>query len=185
MQLKVVKSDSSVEEYLHTKVIGTFNNALEMVDQANVFVAEQLAEAVTYHLYHEKAAHMVTCDEIHTLIESVLNATGYPEAADMLNDYRLARKLRRRRLEVIDFVTPDSRLAQYQPQQWNKSYIIDDLVNKNGLDRQIARVIASSVEQKILNLEIMRVPRQLIHQLVITEMDSMLEAHRQLQCAVG
>ncbi len=28
MQLKVIKSDGSIEEYLHTKVIGTFGNAL-------------------------------------------------------------------------------------------------------------------------------------------------------------
>ena len=54
MQIKVIKADGGVEEYLYTKVMGTINNALSAVDQADVDIAEQLAEVVTYFLYHEK-----------------------------------------------------------------------------------------------------------------------------------
>jgi len=43
MQLKVIKADGTLEEYLHTKVIGTINNALASVDESNVFAAEQFA----------------------------------------------------------------------------------------------------------------------------------------------
>lgn len=55
MQLKVAKADGSIEEYLHTKVIATFNSALVLTGQADIGIAEQLAEALTYFLYHKQA----------------------------------------------------------------------------------------------------------------------------------
>jgi len=36
MQIKVIKADGAAEEYLHTKVIGTINNALGRIDQADM-----------------------------------------------------------------------------------------------------------------------------------------------------
>ena len=185
MQLKIIKCDGSVEEYLHTKVIGTFNNALALAGKPSVYAAEQFAEAVTFHLYREKTAHAVTSDEIHLMIESVLNATGYYQAAQLLSDHRIARKLKRKRIEVYDDRQYDKKGCYYAPCQWDKSCITEDLVKKNGLSRQMARVIASSVEEKILILEMLKVSRQLIRQLVIADMDSMLEAHKQLQIIAG
>lgn len=181
MQLRIIKCDGSVEEYLHTKVIGTFNNALALAGKPSVFAAEQFAEAVTFHLYHEKTAHAITSDEVHLMIESVLNATGYYQAAQLLSEHRLTRKLKRKRIEVFDDRQYEKKGCYYNPCQWDKSCIIDDLVKKNGLSRQMARVIASSVEEKMLTLEMLRVSRQLIKQLVISNMDSMLEAQKQLQ----
>jgi hypothetical protein len=115
------------------------------------------------------------------MIESVLNATGYYEAAQLLSEHRLTRKLKRKRIEVYDDRQYDKKGSYYTPCQWDKSCITEDLAKKNGLSRQMARVIASSVEEKILMLEMLRVSRQLIKQLVIADMDSMLEAHKQLQ----
>ena len=54
MQLKVRKEDGSVEEYLHTKVMGAISNALASAGEADIFVAEQLAEVVTYYLYQQQ-----------------------------------------------------------------------------------------------------------------------------------
>jgi hypothetical protein len=185
MQLKIIKCDGSVEEYLHTKVIGTFNNALTLAGKSNVYAAEQFAEAVTYHLYREKTAHAITSDEVHLMVESVLNATGYYQAGHLLSEHRLTRKLKRKRIEVYDDKQSAKKGSYYAPCQWDKSCIGVDLAKKNGLSRQMARVIASSVEDKILTLEMLRVSRQLIKQLVIADMDSMLEAHKQLHIIAG
>ena len=185
MQLKVIKCDGTVEEYLHTKVIGTFNNALDLVGKPNVFAAEQFSEAVTFHLYQEKTAHAVTSDEIHLMIESVLNATGYYQAALLLTEFRLTRKLKRKRIEVFDDKFQEKQSGFRHACLWDKSRIIEDLITKNCLSRQMARVVASSVEQKILNLEMINVSRQLIKQLVIADMNSMLQAQKQLQVAAG
>ena len=59
MQLKVRKEDGSIEEYLHTKVMGTISNALATVGEADIFVAEQLAEVVTYYLYQQQKGRNV------------------------------------------------------------------------------------------------------------------------------
>jgi hypothetical protein len=45
--LTIIKSDGSTEKYLYTKVIGTISKALESAGCADVYLAEQLAEAVT------------------------------------------------------------------------------------------------------------------------------------------
>ena len=85
MQLKVIKADSSIERYLHTKVIGTLSNALALIDQPNVFAAEQFAEAITFYLYRKRGVVKVASDEIHLMVQSALTATGYENAARALN----------------------------------------------------------------------------------------------------
>ena len=44
MQLSVIKANGTTEEYLHTKVIGTFNNALALAGKPSVYAAEQFSE---------------------------------------------------------------------------------------------------------------------------------------------
>jgi len=181
MQLKVIKSDGSVEQYLHTKVIGTFSNALALIDQANVFAAEQFAEAITFYLYQKRRVVTVTSDEIHLMIQAVLTATGYENAARALNEYHLNRKLKRGRIEVVDGDERTEEDLAMRLCRWNKSRIADDLVKKDGLGRPVARAIASSVEEKVLNLGMARVRRSLIKELVLADTDAMLRVQKELQ----
>ncbi len=95
MQLKVTKSDGTVEEYLHTKVFGTFNNALALIEQSNVFAAEQFAEAITFYLYQKRGLDTVASDELLLMVQAVLTATGYENAAEAINEFQLNRRLRR------------------------------------------------------------------------------------------
>ncbi len=178
MQVKVVKSDGSLEHYLHTKVLGTFGNALAMTDQPNVYAAEQFADAVTFHLYHEKKSGIITSEEIHLLVQAVLNATGYANAADALNEFHLNRKVKRKRIEVVtehaDHFDPDQRTP------WCKSTIVHWLMENKKMDFHLARAIASSVEEKVLNIEILRIRKSLIKHLVLSDIDVMLQAQEQL-----
>jgi len=80
-QLKVIKEDGSVEEYLHTKVIGTISNALGEIGQADMGIAEQLAEVVTYFLYHRQNRRSITSSDVFSIIKAVLAATNYEDAA--------------------------------------------------------------------------------------------------------
>lgn len=178
MQVKVVKSDGSLEQYLHTKVLGTFGNALALIDQPNVYAAEQFADAVTFHLYKKKKSGLITSEEIHLLVQSVLNATGYANAADALNDFHLNRKVKRKRIEVVDehasHFDADARTL------WDKSIIAHWLMENKEMNSHLARVIASSVEEKILNIGILRIRKSLIKHLVLSDIDVMLQAHQQL-----
>jgi len=184
MQLKVIKADGSSEQYLHTKVIGTFSNALALIDQSNVFAAEQFADAITFYLYRKRGVVTVTTDEIHLMVQAVLTATGYENAARALNEHRLNRQLKRGRIEVVDGDKTNSGGEPMRLCLWNKSRIVRDLIRKDKIDRNLARAIASSVEEKVLNLGMTQIRRSLIAELVVADMDAFLQVQKQLQLSV-
>ena len=189
MQLKVIKADGSVEEYLHTKVIGTIGCVLAEVGQADTYIAEHLAEVVTYFLYHKQKRCTVTSSEILSVIEAVLAATKYEDAAVALSEHHFVRRLKRSRTEVIPvdiqrlgdvemLCEADQSIGRYR---WDKSRIVTDLMTKNGLSRQTARTIASMVEEKVFNMGVTLVPASLIRQLVVSDSAAILRAERHLQ----
>jgi transcriptional regulator NrdR family protein len=188
-QLKVIKEDGSVEEYLHTKVIGTISNALGEIGQADICIAEQLAEVVTYFLYHRQSRRSVASNEVFSIIKAVLTATSYEDAAIALSEHHFERKLKRSRIEVVSIDIQELTDAELLvgPEQsgsrcrWDKSRIVEDLVTKHGVRRQTARAIASMVEEKIFNTGINLVPTSLIKQLVLGDTATVLRAQQQLQ----
>jgi transcriptional regulator NrdR family protein len=189
IQLKVIKADGSVEEYLHTKVIGTVSNALAQVGEPDIEVAEQLAEVVTYFLYRRQNCHSVTSGEILSMIKVVLTATKFEEAAIALSEHHFERKLKRSRVEVASMDVRELADVELLSEaelldgkcRWDKSKIVDDLLTKHGLSRQTARAVASMVEEKIFKMGITLVPSSLIKQLVLGDAASVLRAQRQLQ----
>jgi hypothetical protein len=180
MRIRILKCDGVVEPYLHTKVLGTFHNALAAVGENDLTAAEQLAEAVTFYLYHNGPSHTVSSDQIHLLIQSVLASTGFPEAAEILNKHRLQRKLKRKRILVIDVC---EHIAASEPQfeAWNKSRIVGHLMEKRKMDRLTARTVAAAVEEKVLRMGASRVRTSLIRELVTEDAEAILRAERQLQ----
>lgn len=188
-QLKVVKADGAVEQYLHTKVIGSINNALGAIDEANIDLAEQFAEVVTYFLYHQQGRRRVNSSEIFSMIQVVLASTGYEAAAAALSEHYFTRKLKRLRTEVICVDVQDLMDAEFfvgteetgVRRRWDKSRIADDLIDEHGLDRQTARMIAAMVEQKIFGMGMTRVPSGLIRQLVLGDIATVQRAREQLQ----
>jgi hypothetical protein len=130
----------------------------------------------------------VTSDEIFSIVKAVLTVTGYEDAAVALNEHRYRRQLKRCRGEVVsvDAREMDDADAFYEAQQaaaksqWSKSRIVSDLVSKQGLFRQTARMIASMVEEKIFNMGVTLVPASLVKQLVLGDTAAVLRAERQL-----
>jgi transcriptional regulator NrdR family protein len=189
VRLKVVKADGSVEEYLHTKVIGAISNALAYDGQADIHVAEELAEVVTYFLYHRKTPRTVTSGEILSIIKAVLTATTYEDAAIVLTEHHFNRKLKRSRIEVVSIdiqQLADAEMlygVQQSPRRsrWDKSKIVNDLVTNYDVSRQTARTIASMVEEKIFSIGLTSVSASLIKQLVLGDTAAFLRAQRQLQ----
>ncbi len=190
MQLQVKKADGSTEEYFHTKVVGTICRALEAVGGADVFLAEQLAEVVTYFLYHQRQSATVSSNEIFSVVEAVLSATGYDDAAQALVEHHFERRLRRSRLEVAAVKVRGLRDAHRLRSncdesrcRWDKSTIVSDLVRRYNIGRQTARAIASMVEEKVFNLGLSVVPSSLVKQLVLGDAAAVLAAEQQLQPA--
>lgn len=188
-QLKVIKADGAVEEYLHTKVMGTINNALGLVDQADIDIAEHFAEVVTFFLYHQDSRGRVTSGEILSIIKAVLAATGYEKAAAALSEHHLARKLKRSRVEVVpvnirNLADAELLVGVDGPEgkcRWDKSRIVSHLITRHDICRQTARLIAAMVEEKVFNMGLTLVPSSLIMQLVLSDAATVLRAQQQLQ----
>lgn len=188
-QLKVIKADGSVEGYLHTKIIGAISNALAQTGEADICAAEQLAEAVTYFLYHQRRGRRATSSEIFSIVKAVLTSTGYEDAAIAISEYHFERQLKRSRIDVVSVdvreLADAGMLAKTEESagrsRWDKSRIVADLVTKHKLGRQTARMIAAMVEEKILNMGSTLVPAGLIKQLVLGDAAAVLRAQRQLQ----
>ncbi|MEN6637658.1 MAG: hypothetical protein ABFC95_00500 [Smithella sp.] len=172
MQIRVVKNDGTMEAYLHTKVLGTFNHAMAMVDNECLFAAEQLAEAVTFYIYRTGERATLSTDEIHLMIMSVLAGTGYGHAATALGQHRLNRRLARRRLEVI----AEEADGGVRHEAWDKGRIARDLVEERRFDPLLARTIAGSVEEKALGMKISKIRKGLIRQLVTADTEALVEA---------
>jgi len=188
-QLKVIKADGSVEEYLHTKVMGTINNALGEVNQANIDIAEQFAEVVTFFLYNQYNRRTVTSGDVFSMIKVALAATGYEDAAIALSEHHFERKLKRSRIEVVPIDVQDLADAELLAgaeessgkSRWDKSIIVEDLVSKKGISRQTARTIAAMVEEKVFNVGMTVVPSSLIKQYVLSDTATVLRAQEELQ----
>ena len=189
MQLKVIKADGTVEQYLHTKVIGTISNALGSNGRPDTYVAEELAEVVTYYLYNRQNRRSATSSEILSIIKAVLSATSYEDAAVALSEHHFERRLKRSRIEVasidIEELADAEKLCTTEHldgrSRWEKSRIVKDLVEKHDVSRQTARTIASMVEEKIFNMGLTLIPASLVKQLVLSDAAAVLRAQRQLQ----
>jgi hypothetical protein len=189
MQLKVIKADGTAEEYLHTKVIGTISNALGAAGYPDIYVAEELSEAVTYYLYRRQNLRTVNSSEIFSIVKAVLTATGHEDCAVALSEYNFSRRLKRSRIEVVSVDIRELADAEQLCQadkiggkcRWNKARIVEDLVTKHGLTRQSARAVASMVEEKVFNLGITLVPASLVRQLMLGDAAAVLKAQQQLQ----
>jgi hypothetical protein len=171
--------------------MGTINNALCWIGQADVYIAEQLAEVVTYFLYHRQNRRTATSSEIFSIIKAVLAAVSYDEAAIGLTEHHFERRLKRSRTEVVSIdiqKLKDAELLAGTEEnsarcRWDKSIIVEELVTKYDLRTSTARMIASMVEEKIFNMGINLVPSSLIKQLVLGDTAAVLRAEKQLQTA--
>lgn len=188
-QLQVIKSDGMTEEYLHTKVIGTINNALAASGRPDMAMAEDLADVVTYYLYKKDGHRQISSNEILSMIKAVLASTGHEAAAAALGEHALGRRLSRARTEVLEVDVQDftdvQRLNRTDESPvrmpWSKGRIARELATESGVSPQIARAVAAVVEERIFNMGLTLVPRSLIRQLVLGEAATMLRAEKELQ----
>ena len=176
MHIRVIKSDHTVESYLHTKVLGTFHNALSGGGQGDLYVAEQLAEAMTFCLYRQgQPSRQVSTEEIYLMMLSVLRDTGHGRAADVLHQHRLERKLHRKRLEIVEGQNGSMKVVP-----WDKAEIVEELIGTFQIQRPLARVIAGAVEEKVLRMGMCRVSRSLLNELIAADLEAMVQAEGQL-----
>lgn len=193
MQLKVIKADTTEEQYLHTKVMATLMHAFSGANGCGSFVAEQLADSVTFYLYNKYDRSVISSSQILSIIKASLDSTGYGSAAEVLEENHYYRSLLRSRIEVVDIhienLADAAELDRFRKSgvrcAWNKSVVVNHLINKYQVDSLFARAVASMVEEKILNLSLRCIPTSLIKYLVLTDAAAMMQARQQLSRTTG
>ena len=131
MQIRITKADGSTEAYLHTKVLGSLHRAMVAVQSDCLETAQMLSDSVTYFLYRRFRGEILTSDQIHQMILTVLEGAGFAVGAEALRTHRLDRRLQRRRVSVIDSEWP----------AWNKGLIVQDLIEHYRIEAALARAI--------------------------------------------
>lgn len=173
MQIRIKKADGSSELYLHTKVLGSLHRAMAAVESDCLETAQMLSDAVTYYLYRRFKGETLTTDQVHQMILTVLEGAGHNAAAEALTAHRLDRRLKRRRMIVVD--------SEWL--NWNKGLIVRDLAEHYQIEHPMARAIAGQVEEKILRMGAAHIRKGLIRHLVITDMEDLIEAQHELAAA--
>lgn len=188
MQLKVIKTDGSLEDYIHTKILKTICSCLPRDVDSDIITAEQLTEAVTFYLYNNYNRNVITSSELLTIVQLVLTETGYDAAAATLAENYHTRLMHRRRTEVINIEVNDLSDAQMfeniknlsMADPWDKSRIVKWLTEKHNIEHDNARTIAAIVEEKILQLNLSCIPASVVKQLALTEAAMIINASKQL-----
>ena len=170
MQLTVIKSDGTEEVYRHTKVLGAMAAALSDAGLYQPHIAEELSEAVTLYLKHQYGCGQVTFDEIYAMLQAVLTDTGYDRAAECLHDHHVQRQIKRSRIEVFSFDTP----SDFRP--WNKSIVVQDLIQQRHIEYDLARSVAGTVEETAMRMDCRALSTDLIGALVRQELAAMRSA---------
>ncbi|MCD4830530.1 MAG: hypothetical protein K8R02_01835 [Anaerohalosphaeraceae bacterium] len=186
MQLKVIKADGSIEEYLHTKVIATLIRVITPSCESDTFAAEQLADSVTFYLYKKYDRPEISSYQIFSIIKAAIDSAGYHNAALLLTENHHYRNLLRSRIEVVkaevETITDAAELNTYRKTGisclWNKSIIASDLIETQGFNPLMARVVASMVEDKILKSDLRCIPTSFIKHLVLTDAAAVQEAEK-------
>lgn len=184
---KVLKADSSIEPYIHTKVLATLCNCFSETGVADTELCEQLAEVITHYVYKQEE-NPVSAETILSIIKAVLTETGHQDAAETLCEHRNKRCINRHRLEILqtdlghfEGIEELYTTKQAKKHRWSKSDIVRDLTESYHFDRQTARTIASMVEDKVFALGITQIPSSLLKQLVLNDAASVLTAEDKLQ----
>jgi hypothetical protein len=182
---RVLKADSSVEPYIHTKVLATLYHCFSDTGIHDITVSEQLSEVITYYVYQREETN-VSVETVFSIIKAVLTETGYSDTAAALSEHRRKRCVKRHRLEVLqtemkDFKEVCTKNSKIKRKPWSKSVIVEDLIVNENLDRQAARTIAGMVENKVFALSITKIPSSLVRQLVLNDAAAVLTARDNLQ----
>ncbi len=176
MQLKVVKNDGRTEDYIQTKILRTLSMSLSQFENENISTAALLTDAFTFYLF-SLDYNVITTGEIHSMLKAVLMETGYERAATELHKHHYHRLIKRNHLEVINLSIQSFSDAQMFHQiknighthLWDKSIIVEGLIQNYQFKYIDARAIASAVEEKVLNSSQNCVTTDFIKQLVLIE----------------
>uniref|UniRef100_A0A7C4XJP9 Anaerobic ribonucleoside-triphosphate reductase n=1 Tax=candidate division WOR-3 bacterium TaxID=2052148 RepID=A0A7C4XJP9_UNCW3 len=170
----VIKRDGKLVPFDKSKITNAIFKAAKAVGGENRKIAEALADEVVLFLYTLKGEKPPTVEEIQDAVEKILIENGNARTAKAFILYRKQREiLRKKRLlekkpeerETTDYAlfvrTSDDDFVS-----WDRSRIVQALINETNIDRNTAEKIARETEDTILNSDVQLISSSLIREIV-------------------
>jgi transcriptional regulator NrdR family protein len=127
-------------------------------------LADPLVQAVEVHLRYWDDERPPTSEYVFRCVCAVLKQTDLTEVADILLAHRRWRRVRRRSVRVL------RAKPKRGSRPWKKRDLIAQLEGRFGIGRSAARIIASEMEQRVLNLGFRLVSQPLLDELLQNEL---------------
>jgi len=162
-QIVVTKSDGTLERFSLAKLSNCLTAAVRELAY-DPRLAQPLGRAVAMHLQEWSEANPPTTGYIYRCLRSVLQQTGLSDVADALAEHRRQRRMRRRRIRVLD-LDPMSAGSE----AWRKSAIVETLRNEFGLRHAVARFMAGRIEDQVFALDYRVISRPFIWEMLRNE----------------
>ncbi len=170
----VIKRNGKTVPFDKSKIANAIFKAARAVGGENRKMAEALADEVVLFLYTIKGDKPPTVEEIQDAVEKILIENGNARTAKAFILYRKQREiLRKKKLlekkpeerEATDYAlfvrTSDDDFIS-----WDRSKIVDALLNETNIDRDTAEKIARETEETILNSNVELLSSALIREIV-------------------
>jgi len=170
----VIKRNGKVVPFDKSKIANAIFKAARAVGGENRKMAEALADEVVLFLYTIKGDKPPTVEEIQDAVEKILIENGNARTAKAFILYRKQREiLRKKKLlekkpeerETTDYAlfvrTSDDDFIS-----WDRSKIVEALLNETNIDKDTAEKIARETEETILNSNVELLSSALIREIV-------------------
>lgn len=139
--------------------------------------ADALAQAVETHLESVSRQQRMTTSYVMECTATVLRETGLSEVSDALARHHRDRASRRRRVRV----TNDAGRAVL----WSKSAAARSLMERFGLRRESARILAGQVEDRLLSGESESIAAAVVNEMLLAEIRMWGLSDEALRVATG
>jgi len=169
---QVRKRDGRIVPFEQDKIAEAIFKAAKAVGGEDRYLAEDLAESVTFYLKKQFADKIPTVEEIQDIVERVLIKTGHAKTAKAYILYREKRAhIRKIRKGVVSDDTPETPFllicrSKDNVLLWERKKIIEDLTEGKGMSRNIAELIALEVEKQIFDSQVKSLTNSLIEEMV-------------------
>ncbi len=168
----VKKRDGRIVPFEQDKITEAIFKAAKAVGGEDRYLAEDLAEGVTFYLKKQFISQIPTVEEIQDIVERVLIKTGHARTAKAYILYREKRAhIRKIRKGIISDDIPETsflliRRSKDDVLLWERKKIIEGLIKEKGLSMNIAELIALEVEGQIFDSPVKSLTNFLIEEML-------------------
>ncbi len=173
----VKKRDGRVVPFDKNKITEAIFKAAKAVGGEDRYLAEDLADSVTFYLEKRFVDKVPAVEEIQDIVEKVLIKTGHARTAKAYILYREKRaRIRRIKKGIIPPELEEElastglslfiRRSKDEILLWERGKIVNALIKERGLSKNIAELIGLEVEDQILNSKVGALSAFLVEELV-------------------